>query len=274
LILLNHQLLPLILNKAGFHFKVSLFFQDYLIGRKTKYYWNNFSFHHFNVDIGIRQGSALSSILLTLYLSPIFCIFKKRLKNLNIPISIIFFINNRLFISQDKSLIVSNSYLFCSYHIMFSFFEQFGFVIEHGKIEFFHFSRLYEAFNLLLLNLTTQKGPILYPKEIWYCLRFIFNRKLTFQQHINFYTYKAILTIKYMKMLVNSLRELIPNQKCLLYRTCILPIILYSFSLQYYNKASLAYPLRIKFSPRDRLIDIFPSYFLFYSLDHKNEKKK
>jgi len=75
-------------------------------------------------------------------------------------------------------------------------------------------------------------------------------------------------------MLVNLLRELIPNQKCLLYRTCILLIIPYGFPLQYYNKASLAYPLSIEFSPGDRLIDIFPSYFLFYSLDHKNEKSR
>ena len=34
---LNHQLLPLILNKAGFDPRISVFFQDYLVGRKTCY---------------------------------------------------------------------------------------------------------------------------------------------------------------------------------------------------------------------------------------------
>ena len=34
---LNYQLLPLIIRKAGFDFKVSVFFSDYLVGRKTQY---------------------------------------------------------------------------------------------------------------------------------------------------------------------------------------------------------------------------------------------
>ena len=33
----NHQLLPLILNKVGFDHKVSKFFSNYLVNRKTKY---------------------------------------------------------------------------------------------------------------------------------------------------------------------------------------------------------------------------------------------
>ena len=57
----------------------------------------------FNVDIDIGQGSALLSVLLVLYLSPIFHIFEKRLKNLKIPVSIILFVDNSLFLSQEKS---------------------------------------------------------------------------------------------------------------------------------------------------------------------------
>ena len=45
-------------------------------------------------------------------------------------------------------------------------------------------------------------------------------------------------------MLRNSLRGLIPTQKQLLYRSCILPIILYGFQLWYYNKALLVYSLK------------------------------
>ena len=45
-------------------------------------------------------------------------------------------------------------------------------------------------------------------------------------------------------MLGNLLRRLISSQKCLLYRSCILPILLYGFPLWYYNKAPLAYLLR------------------------------
>ena len=75
-------------------------------------------------------------------------------------------------------------------------------------------------------------------------LGFIFDRKLTFWQHINFYTNKALFTVKCMKMLGNSPQGLNLYQKYTLYRTCILFIILYSFLLWYYNKASLTYLLK------------------------------
>jgi len=34
---LNHRLLSLILDKTSFNSKISIFFQDYLVGRKMKY---------------------------------------------------------------------------------------------------------------------------------------------------------------------------------------------------------------------------------------------
>ena len=48
-----------------------------------------------------------------------------------------------------------------------------------------------------------------------------------------------------MKILGNLVWGLNPHQKCLLYRSCILPIILYGFQLWYYNKASLSYLLKM-----------------------------
>jgi len=66
---------------------------------------------------------------------------------------------------------------------------------------------------------------------------------LNFQKHIDFYANKAISTVEYLKMLGNSSRGLVPSQKYLLYRTCVLPIALYSFLSWYYNKAFLTYLL-------------------------------
>jgi len=79
------------------------------------------------------------------------------------------------------------------------------------------------------LDLSDIGSLILKPKDTWKYLGFIFNRKLSFHQHINFYTNKAISTIKYIKVFRNFTRELIPLQKHLLYRSCILPIALYGF---------------------------------------------
>jgi len=81
---LNHCLLLLILRKTGFDLKVKYFFSNYLAGRKTQYLWNNFSSLFFNVDIGLRQDSALSPILSTLYLAPVLHILEKHLKTLKL----------------------------------------------------------------------------------------------------------------------------------------------------------------------------------------------
>ena len=137
-----------------------------------------------------------------------------------------------------------NSYLFCSYYIISSLFGQFGLIIEHRKTEVFYFSRSYGCFNLPPLDLTTLGSPILHSEETWHYLGFIFDRKLMFRQYINFYANKVLLTVKYMKMLSNSSRGLIPRQKWCLYISCVLPITLYRLQLWYYNKAPLAYLLK------------------------------
>ena len=67
---------------------------------------------------------------------------------------------------------------------------------------------------------------------------------MTFHQHVNFYANKSISTIKCIKIIGNSNRSINPSQKCLLYRSCILPIALYSFQLWYYKCAPMAYYLK------------------------------
>ena len=74
---LNHQLLVLILEKAGLSPKVTNFFANYLVQRSTKYLWNDLSSPSFEVNVGVGQGSALSPILSTLYLSPLIYIIEK-----------------------------------------------------------------------------------------------------------------------------------------------------------------------------------------------------
>jgi len=58
--LLNYHYHLLILNKAGFDPKISFFFQNYLVDRKTKYFWNDFSFSFFNIDVEVGQEFAHS----------------------------------------------------------------------------------------------------------------------------------------------------------------------------------------------------------------------
>jgi len=240
---LNHRLLSLILDKAGFGPQVARFFSNYLINRKTSYYWNNFSSHSFDVNVGVDQGSALSPILSALYLSPFFHIFKKRIKNLDLKISMLSFVDDGLLITQSKSFHLSNAHLFSSYNVALTLLLKFGLQVEHSKTEVFHFSRAYSTFNPPLLDLSPIGGLLLVPKDTWKYLGLIFDRKLCFHKHINYYANKAISTVKCMKIIGNSTRGLIPQQKRLLYRSCALPIALYGFQLWFYSKAPLSYPL-------------------------------
>ena len=114
----------------------------------------------FNINVGIGQGSALSPILSALYLSLFIYILENRLKNLKIPISIISFVDNGLFISQSNSFDISNSYLYCSYNILTNLLEKFSLVVEHSKTEIFHFNRSYGTFNPPLLDLSPLGGNI------------------------------------------------------------------------------------------------------------------
>ena len=192
-----------------------------------------------------EKEGGVSFILSALYLLPVFYSFENHLKNLKIPISIIFFVDNGLFISQNKSILHSNANLFCYYNIISSLLMKCSLVVEHGKTDIFHFSRSHSLFNPPSLNLSPLEDLILLPKDTWKYLGFIFDHKLNFRNHIDFYANKVISTIKCMKLLSNSLRGINSLQKRKLYRCCTLPIILYGFPLWYYNKAPTHYHLNM-----------------------------
>ena len=98
---LNYKFLSACLKKAGLNTNVVGFFNSYHSNWSTIYTWNNFSLPAFNTNIGVGQGSALFSILSTIYLAPIIKTFKKRIKNLkeNIPTDILSFVDDGFLIS-------------------------------------------------------------------------------------------------------------------------------------------------------------------------------
>jgi len=157
--------------------------------------------------------------------------FWKRSKNLNISVSFPLFVNDGFLISQENSFEKINAFLFYSYNIILSLLKHFSLALEHRKSEVFYFSRLHRLFNSLSIDLSYLGRSVLCPKDNWRYLGFIFDRKLSFWQHIKFYSNKVLSIVKYMKILGNSTRELLPCQKRLLYRTCVLSIMLYGFPL-------------------------------------------
>jgi len=229
---LNHEFLSICLKKAGLNTNVVGFFNSYHSNRSTTYTWNNFSSPAFNTNVRVGQGSALFPILSAIYLAPVIKTFKKRIKNLkeNIPTDILSFMDDSLLISQEKSYSLSSSFFLCSYNIMFKILINASLIIEHSKTKLFHFTRAHYPPNPSI-DLSLVRGPIISSKPIWQYLGFYFNCRLNFNYYTHFYATKCLSTLSVMKMLGNSSRGLLPIQKCLLYRTCILPIALYGFQL-------------------------------------------
>jgi len=157
-------------------------------------------------------------------------------------------VDDGLFISQEKSFEKSNTFLFCSYNIIFSLFDQFGLIVKYEKSEIFYFSRLIKNFKLFSLDLTSLEDPILWLKNTWKYLGFIFDRKLSFQQHIHFYSNKALSIVKDMKMLGNSTSGLLPFHKQLLCKICVKHVFFPSLYMAYHCSTLrvLLYPISLK----------------------------
>ena len=134
---------------------------------------------------------------------------------------------------------------FITYNVITKLLNKFGLIVEHSKTEVFYFNRLHSFFDLSSLNLLPIRGSILTSKSLQKYLGFIFDRKLSFHQHISYYSNRAISMVKYMKILGNSSCSIISIQKYLLYRYYIFPIALYSFQLQFYKHTPLSYLLKI-----------------------------
>ena len=182
------------------------------------------------------QGSALSPILSALYIAPLIRIFELRAQSLNLSTSILSFVDDGLLISQGKTYNITLPELYSSYRVVTDLMVSFGLVIEDDKSEIFHFSRAHNDLNLEL-DLSAIGAPTLKPKTYWRYLGFYFDRRLSFKEHVRYYSTKALSTVKAMGMLGNSTRGLLPLQKRLLYRSCVVSIATYGFRLWFFAGA-------------------------------------
>ena len=145
-------------------------------------------------------------------------------------------VDDGLLVSQGRTYNKTLPELTSSYSIVSDLMASFGLVMEHDKSEIFHFSRAHNDSNPEL-DLSAIGAPILKPKTYWQYLGFYFDRRLSFKEHVRFYSTKVLTTIKAMGMLNNSSRGFLPFQKRLLYRSYVVPIATYGFQLWYFSRA-------------------------------------
>ncbi|PPQ94891.1 hypothetical protein CVT25_004372 [Psilocybe cyanescens] len=126
-----------------------------------------------------------------------------------------------------------------AYGVIFELFKKFGLALEHDKSEVFHFDWSHSKDNPPVdLGYAPYTGATpLKPKLYWRYLGFYFDCKLTFTEHVRYYSTKALSTVKAIKMLGSSTRGLCPAQKHVLHCACVLPIVMYGFRLWYFAAA-------------------------------------
>jgi hypothetical protein len=142
------------------------------------------------------------------------------------------YVDNGMFITQSVRLEDNLPLLTEAYGVIFQAFTSLRLVLEHDKSEVFHFSQA-RRFSSLPINLGfalyTGATPLC-PKPIWCYLGFFFDRKLLFKEHVRLYSTKAFTMVKAMGMLGNSNRGVTLAQKCILYRSCMVPVFTYGTS--------------------------------------------
>ena len=190
-------------------------------------------------DVGVGQGSALSPVLSALYISPIMKLFELKARRQGLDTTLLSYVDDGTVVAQSKHLDDNCRTLKRAYGILFKLFTDLGLFLEHDKSELFHFDRSRSQANPAIdLGFAPYTGATpLRPKTYWRYLGFYFDRKLTFREHVRFYSTKSFTTVQAMRMLGNSTRGLPPDQKRILYRACVLPIATYRYRPWYFEGA-------------------------------------
>jgi hypothetical protein len=100
---LNHDLLLCILKHQGFPIEVCNFFSSYLSNRSTQFLWNGILSPLFDCMVGVGQGSALSPVLLALYIALVMHGFQTHPSSAGCDI--LSYVDDSTIITQSKSLL-------------------------------------------------------------------------------------------------------------------------------------------------------------------------
>jgi Reverse transcriptase (RNA-dependent DNA polymerase)/Reverse transcriptase-like len=223
-----------VIDRSGFPPCVGRFFRSYLVGRCTTYKWNAFMSGPYPADVGVGQGSVLSPVLSSLCVAPILKLFSA--SDIGHQVNVMSYVDDGTLIAHSPQLEDNLEPLKEAYGWVYHAFTSLGLVLEHTKSKSFHFTRARGNPDLPIdLGFQPFTGDTpLRPKATWHYLRFYFDQKLLFKEHIRFYTTRALTTVQAMGMLGNSVRGLAPTHKRLLYRSCVVPVMTYGLRLWYY----------------------------------------
>ena len=174
-----------------------------------QYTWKGKLSPPFETSVGIEQGFVLFPILSALYLAPVLWQFV-----LDMPeAALMSYVNDSTIIVWSKMWGANLAKLRSAYSVVFEPIQSLGLVLEHGKSEVFHFSRVSGDTNPPVdLSYAPFSGDLpLCSNTYWRYLDFFFDWLLSFQKHSKQYSTKALTTVKAIVSLENSVHGLSPK---------------------------------------------------------------
>ena len=148
---INHKMLLAILCIQGFSPLLLKFFKSYLVEWFTIYKWNDFLLQPMQADTGVGQGSALSPVLLALFVAPVMRLYIIRAEQQGLKTTLLLYVDDGTVAAQSKSLHLNNDTLQKAYVILFTLFTAVGLVLD----------------STIRLSYSTLTGPGHWKTQVW-----------------------------------------------------------------------------------------------------------
>lgn len=208
---------------------------QYLDQQTTRFRWNSKLLDPVDASVGIGQGSALSPILCNLAIALVLFAFSKQYlptANAESATSLVFFVNDGTIAQLSDSIPANIVILHTLWFQICDLFLMVGFLLKNMKLELQHFPAG-QSPPFIDLPLVISPTISFQPRRIWRVLGFFLDQRLTFRDHIKWYTNKAMSTLRAFPLLGNSIRGISPTHKHTLFVSCIRPLLTYGCCIWY-----------------------------------------
>lgn len=238
---IKHDVLINTLRAQGFSNFFVNFVADYLVNRKTQYRWNNSSSAQiFDSSVGVVQGEVLSPPFANLTIAPILHKLSPVGKNSR-PVNSIQE-HDHLFFADDGTILVASKSLKDNIALLRPLFIKIakellkiGVIIEFDKTDLIHFFRKHKVDlplpSLDIVDPFSNTLHSLVPKDTIRLLGFFLDRRLSFHNHIRFYTHSSHSFLNCISSTGSSMHGLDNANRRLLYLSCVIPLLTYGFQL-------------------------------------------